>query len=61
MVATHLSPTTDRRGDCQRYVEGAKKFFSGPIVVAKDLMRFSSRSAVSGPSALWLSPAAPMN
>jgi len=40
VVMTHLSPTLDPNDDYQRYVDGAKKFFSGPIVVAKDLMRF---------------------
>lgn len=40
VVLTHLSPTTDPEDDYQRYVDGVKKFFSGPIVVAKDLMRF---------------------
>jgi len=24
----------------QRYLDGAKKFYSGPIVLAKDLMQF---------------------
>jgi len=26
--------------DYQRYVDGARKFFAGPILLAKDLMRF---------------------
>ena len=40
VVLTHISPTVDPEDDYQRYVDGVKKFFSGPIVVAKDLMRF---------------------
>ena len=40
VVLTHLSPTTDPEDDYQRYVDGAKKFFPGQVVVAKDLMRF---------------------
>jgi ribonuclease BN (tRNA processing enzyme) len=40
VVMTHLSPTLAPNDDYQRYVDGAKKFFSGPVVVAKDLMRF---------------------
>jgi ribonuclease BN (tRNA processing enzyme) len=40
VVLTHFSPTTDPEDDYQRYVDGAKKFFPGPIFVAKDLMRF---------------------
>lgn len=40
VVLTHLSPTGDPEDDYQRYADGAKKFFSGPIFVAKDLMRF---------------------
>jgi ribonuclease BN (tRNA processing enzyme) len=40
VVLTHLSPTTDPEDDYQRYIDGAKKFFPGQVVVAKDLMRF---------------------
>jgi ribonuclease BN (tRNA processing enzyme) len=40
VVLTHLSPTVDPEDDYQRYVDGTKKFFSGPVVLAKDLMRF---------------------
>lgn len=40
VVLTHLSPTGDPEDDYQRYADGAKKFFSGPVFVAKDLMRF---------------------
>ena len=40
IVMTHLGPTTDPEDNYQRYVDGAKKFFTGPITVAKDLMRF---------------------
>lgn len=37
---THLVPTADPKDDYQRYLDGAKKFFSGPIFLAKDLMQF---------------------
>jgi hypothetical protein len=37
---THLSPTTSSNDDYQRYVDEAKKSYSGPINLAKDLMRF---------------------
>jgi ribonuclease BN (tRNA processing enzyme) len=40
IVLTHLGPTVDPEDNYQRYVVGVKKFFSGPIVLAKDLMRF---------------------
>jgi ribonuclease BN (tRNA processing enzyme) len=40
IVMTHFSPTVDPKDDYQRYVDGAKKFFPGPILLAKDLMRF---------------------
>jgi hypothetical protein len=30
----------DPNDDYQRYVTEAKKYFSGPITLAKDLMRF---------------------
>ena len=40
VVMTHLSPTVDPKDDYQRYVDGAKKFFSGSVLLAKDLMQF---------------------
>jgi ribonuclease BN (tRNA processing enzyme) len=40
VVLTHISPTVDPEDDYRRYADGAKKFFSGSVVVAKDLMRF---------------------
>jgi ribonuclease BN (tRNA processing enzyme) len=40
VVMTHLVATVDPSDDYQRYVDGAKKYFSGPIALAKDLMRF---------------------
>jgi ribonuclease BN (tRNA processing enzyme) len=40
VVMTHLGPTTDPQDDYQRYIDGAKKFFVGPITLAKDLMQF---------------------
>jgi ribonuclease BN (tRNA processing enzyme) len=40
VVMTHLSPSTDPNDDYQRYIDEAKQYFSGPITLAKDLMRF---------------------
>ena len=40
IVMTHLSPSPDPNDDYHRYAEEAKKYFSGQIVVAKDLMQF---------------------
>ncbi len=40
VVMTHFSPTVDPKDDYKRYVDGAKKFFSGSILLAKDLMQF---------------------
>lgn len=40
IVMTHLSPTIDPNDKYQRYVDEAKKYFSGPILLAKDLDRF---------------------
>jgi ribonuclease BN (tRNA processing enzyme) len=40
VVMTHLGPTIDPKDSYQRYVDGAKKFFHGKIVLAKDLMQF---------------------
>jgi len=40
VVMTHLTPTVDPKDDYQRYADGAKKFFSGSILLAKDLMQF---------------------
>jgi ribonuclease BN (tRNA processing enzyme) len=40
VVMTHFSPTVDRKDDYQRYVDGAKKYFSGSILLARDLMQF---------------------
>ena len=40
VVMTHLGPTMDPNDDYQRYVDGAKKYYSGPIMLAKDLMKF---------------------
>jgi ribonuclease BN (tRNA processing enzyme) len=40
VVLTHLSPTVDPEDDYKRYADGVKKFFSGPIQIAKDLMKF---------------------
>jgi ribonuclease BN (tRNA processing enzyme) len=40
VVLTHLGPTADPKDDYQRYRDGTKKFFSGPVLLAKDLMQF---------------------
>jgi ribonuclease BN (tRNA processing enzyme) len=40
VVMTHLGPTFDPNDDYQRYVDEAKKYFSGTLVLAEDLMRF---------------------
>jgi ribonuclease BN (tRNA processing enzyme) len=40
VVLTHLSPTVDPEDSYQRYLDAAKTFFPGRIVLAKDLMQF---------------------
>jgi len=40
VVMTHFSPTVDPKDDYKRYVDGARKFFSGSILLVKDLMQF---------------------
>jgi len=40
VVMTHLSPSVDPNDDYERYIDEAKKFYSGPITLAKDLMKF---------------------
>jgi ribonuclease BN (tRNA processing enzyme) len=40
VVMTHFTPTADPKDDYKRYVDGARKFFPGPILLAKDLMQF---------------------
>ncbi len=40
VVMTHLGPTINANDDYQRYVDEAKKYYAGPIVLAKDLMKF---------------------
>lgn len=40
VVMTHLGPTINPNDDYQRYVDEAKKYYSGPITLAKDLMKF---------------------
>jgi ribonuclease BN (tRNA processing enzyme) len=40
VVMTHFTPTVDPKDGYKRYVDGAKKFFSGSILLAKDLMQF---------------------
>ena len=40
IIMTHLSPSLDPKDDYQRLADEAKKYFSGQVVVAKDLMQF---------------------
>jgi ribonuclease BN (tRNA processing enzyme) len=40
VLMTHFSPTVDPKDDYQRYADGARKYFTGNIVLAKDLMQF---------------------
>jgi len=40
VVMSHLGPTINPDDDYQRYVDEAKKYYSGPITIAKDLMKF---------------------
>ena len=40
VVLTHLPPTDDPKDEYTRFVERLKKHFSGPVLIAKDLMEF---------------------
>jgi ribonuclease BN (tRNA processing enzyme) len=40
VVMTHLGPSADPNDDYQRYIGEAQKYYSGPIMLAKDLMKF---------------------
>lgn len=40
VVLSHLLPSGDPDDDYQRYVDATKKYFSGRVVAAKDLMEF---------------------
>ncbi len=40
VVMTHIGPSPDPNDTYQRYVDEAKKYYSGPITLAKDLMKF---------------------
>jgi ribonuclease BN (tRNA processing enzyme) len=40
VVMTHIGPSVDPNDDYHRYIGEAKKHFSGPITIAKDLMKF---------------------
>jgi ribonuclease BN (tRNA processing enzyme) len=40
VVMTHLGPTPNPNDDYQRFVDQAKKYYFGPITLAKDLMKF---------------------
>jgi ribonuclease BN (tRNA processing enzyme) len=40
VVMTHLGPSVDPNDNYQRFVDEAKKYYSGPVTIAKDLMKF---------------------
>ena len=40
VIMSHIGPTARPNDDYQRYVDEAKKYYSGPITLAKDLMKF---------------------
>jgi ribonuclease BN (tRNA processing enzyme) len=40
VVMSHIGPSVNPDDDYQRYVDEAKKYYSGPITLAKDLMKF---------------------
>ena len=40
IVMTHLGPSVNPNDDYQRFIDAAKKYYSGPITLAKDLMQF---------------------
>lgn len=40
VVLTHVGPAEDPKDDFKRYGEQVKKYFSGQVLVAKDLMEF---------------------
>ena len=40
VVMTHIGPSSNPNDDYQRFVTEAKKYYSGPITIAKDLMKF---------------------
>ena len=40
VVMTHLGPSIIPNDDYERFVDEAKKYYSGPITLAKDLMKF---------------------
>jgi ribonuclease BN (tRNA processing enzyme) len=40
VVMSHLGPSLTPNDDYQRFVDEAKKYYSGPITIAKDLMKF---------------------
>jgi ribonuclease BN (tRNA processing enzyme) len=40
VVMSHLGPTVDPHDNYARYVDEAKKYYSGPVTIATDLMKF---------------------
>jgi ribonuclease BN (tRNA processing enzyme) len=40
VIMSHLGPSVNANDDYQRYIDEAKKYYSGPITLAKDLMKF---------------------
>ena len=43
VVMTHLGPSIDPSDNYQRYIDEAKKYYSGPITLANDLMSSDGR------------------
>jgi ribonuclease BN (tRNA processing enzyme) len=40
VVMSHLGPSMNPNDDYQRYIDAAKKYYSGPVTLAKDSMKF---------------------
>ena len=40
VIMSHIGPSVTPNDDYQRYIDEAKKYYSGPITLAKDLMKF---------------------
>jgi ribonuclease BN (tRNA processing enzyme) len=40
VVLTHIPATSDPKDEYKRYADAVKKFFSGQVLIAKDLMQF---------------------
>jgi ribonuclease BN (tRNA processing enzyme) len=40
VVMTHIGPSVNPNDDYRRFIDQANKYYSGPITLAKDLMKF---------------------